>query len=102
MTVLLGDGAHKLRRSQVSAYLTLENQPSEIPAPPPAPGTQNRFTALRAFELRACLAGSSAANPSSASTTDAGWQVVYRSSPDFFPGDTPRPVAPDSSCAAST
>ncbi|MFL5931930.1 MAG: M36 family metallopeptidase [Gaiellaceae bacterium] len=95
VTVQLGGGAHKLRRSQVSAYLTLENQPSEIPPPPPAPGTQNRFTALRAFELRACLAGSSAANPSCAGTTDAGWQVVYRSSPDFFPGDTPRPVAPE-------
>ena len=95
VTVQLGAGAHKLRRSQVSGYLTLENQPSEIPPPPPAPGTQNRFTALRAFVLRACLAGADSANPSCAATTDAGWHVVYRSSPDFFPGDTPRPVAPE-------
>jgi hypothetical protein len=95
VVVQLAGGAHKLRRSQVSAYLTLENQPAEIPPPPPTPGTQNRFTALRSFELLACLAGADRDNPTCAATTSEGWHRVYRSSPDFFPGDTPRPVAPE-------
>jgi hypothetical protein len=86
VTVQLAGGAHKLRQSQVSAYLTLENQPSEIPPPPPAPGTQNRFTALRAFVVRACLAGADAANPTCAGTSDAGWHVVLPELAGLLPG----------------
>jgi extracellular elastinolytic metalloproteinase len=87
VTVQLGGGSHKLDRAQVSAYLTLENEGDpEMPPNPPTPGTQNRFTALRAFELRGC-------------TTDCAgtgdWSLVYRSAPDFFPTDAPRPVAPE-------
>jgi extracellular elastinolytic metalloproteinase len=55
---------------------------------------QNRFTALRRFELRACSTGSSAANAACSGANPAGWRVTYRSAPDFFPGDNPRPVAP--------
>jgi hypothetical protein len=97
VTVKLGgSGVHKLRWSQVSAYLTLENIGTpETPPPPPTPGTQNRFTALRQFELRACTAGASAANPDCLGTNAAGWRVIYTSARDFFPGDTPRPVAPE-------
>jgi hypothetical protein len=87
VTVQLGGGSHKLDRAQVSAYLTLENEGDpEMPPDPPTPGTQNRFTALRAFELWGCTTGCGG-------TGD--WSLVYRSAPDFFPTDAPRPVAPE-------
>jgi extracellular elastinolytic metalloproteinase len=75
----------------VSAYLTLENedaQSPEMPPPPPTPGTQNRFTALRQFELWGCTAGPACA-------TGGDWRLIYRSAEDFFPSDPPRPVAPE-------
>jgi extracellular elastinolytic metalloproteinase len=86
-----GTGAKKLTRSQVSGYLTLDVEgANEFPTT-----TQNRFTALRQFELRGCTAGASAGNPTCAGAIPTGWNVLYRSAPDFFPGDTPRPVAPE-------
>jgi hypothetical protein len=50
---------------------------------------QNRFTAVRQFELWACN-GDEGDNCS----TDAGYSRVYTSPADAFPGDPPRPVAP--------
>jgi extracellular elastinolytic metalloproteinase len=95
VTVQLGGGSHRLDRGQASAYLTLENEgnpemPPDPPPPPqpPIPGTQNRFTALRQFELWGCSAGA-------ACLTDAEWRLIYRSAEDFFPSDPPRPVAPE-------
>jgi extracellular elastinolytic metalloproteinase len=54
------------------------------------PGGQNRFTALRQFEILSCntLFGSTCANP-------ADYRHVYTSPADAFPSDVPRPVAPD-------
>jgi extracellular elastinolytic metalloproteinase len=49
---------------------------------------QNRFTALRQFEIWACNAQSSDCS------TDAGFNKVYTSAADAFPGDSPRPTAP--------
>jgi len=49
---------------------------------------QNRFTALRQFEVWACR--SDRAN----CATDAGYTKVYTSVADAFPGDPPRPVSP--------
>ncbi|MGH8984851.1 MAG: M36 family metallopeptidase [Acidimicrobiia bacterium] len=60
----------------------------------PTPVTQNRFTALRAFELYACTAGVDTANPDCAAGTLDGWTRILRSEDDAFPGDNPRPVAP--------
>jgi hypothetical protein len=57
-----------------------------MPPDPPTPGTQNRFTALKAFELWGC---------SSDCAGTGTWKLVYRSAPDFFPSDPPRPVAPE-------
>jgi hypothetical protein len=34
-------------------------------------------------------------NATCAATSDAGWTTIYGSSDRFFPGDTPRPVAPE-------
>jgi extracellular elastinolytic metalloproteinase len=90
VTIQLAGGAHKLDRGQVSAYLGFGPEST-------TPGVftgQNRFTAVRQFELRACSAGASSANPACSPTSSAGWRTVYRSSPNFFPGDNPRPVAP--------
>jgi hypothetical protein len=49
---------------------------------------QSRFAALRSFELWAC----DSANSDCA--TDAGYTKVYTSAADAFPGDAPRPNAP--------
>jgi hypothetical protein len=49
---------------------------------------QNRFTALRQFEIWASNAQSSDCS------TDAGFSKVYTSAADAFPGDSPRPNAP--------
>jgi extracellular elastinolytic metalloproteinase len=49
---------------------------------------QNRFTALRSFELWACNAKKDDCS------TDAGFDKVYSSPANAFPGDAPRPIAP--------
>lgn len=73
---LAGTETQRIRFVQVSALLLT----------PPA---QNRFTALRQFEIWACNA-----NTGVDCSTDAGYTAVYTSPPDAFPGDPPRPVAP--------
>ncbi len=49
---------------------------------------QSRFAALRSFELWACDSATSDCS------TDAGYTKVYTSAADAFPGDAPRPNAP--------
>lgn len=73
------EGARSIRQAKVSAMLL--------------PG-QNRFTALRQFELYACTAGN-AANPTCNGSTEAGWTWVLRSHKDAFPAPNPRPSSPD-------
>jgi extracellular elastinolytic metalloproteinase len=90
VTVALATGTHRLDRANVSAYLFPTVGNDEI-----ATATQNRFTALRQFELRACRAGADSGNPTCDGTVADGWESIYRSSSSFFPGDTPRPVAPE-------
>jgi extracellular elastinolytic metalloproteinase len=70
---LAGTDPVKIKRLQVSTLV--------------GPG-QNRFTALRQFEIWACNAQSSDCS------TDAGFSKVYTSAADAFPGDSPRPTAP--------
>jgi extracellular elastinolytic metalloproteinase len=78
VTVNLG-ALRDFRLARVSAYLV--------------PGN-NRFSALRAFELYACTAGG-AMNPTCDGTVAAGWTKIYTSPADAFPARPPRPVAPD-------
>ncbi len=54
---------------------------------------QNRFVALRSFELYACTAGG-AANPGCDPAVTAGWRRILSSPSNAFPADNPRPVAP--------
>jgi extracellular elastinolytic metalloproteinase len=49
---------------------------------------QNRFTALRSFELWACN------GKKDDCSTDGGFDKVYSSPGNAFPGDAPRPISP--------
>ena len=59
---------------------------------------QNRFSALRQFEVWACNNGGSSSflhdDPPADCTQDSGYHKVFTSPADAFPGDPPRPVAP--------
>ena len=89
VTVSFG-GLKDFRLARVSAYLL----PPQPQPPPQPPITQNRFSALRAFELYACTAGG-LANPTCDGTIAAGWTKILTSPADAFPAKPPRPVAPD-------
>jgi extracellular elastinolytic metalloproteinase len=68
VTVSFG-GLRDFRLARVSAYLL----PPQPQPPPQPPITQNRFSALRAFELYACTAGADARNPTCDGALAAGW-----------------------------
>ena len=90
VTVSFG-GLRDFRLAKVSAYLL----PPQPQPPPQDPITQNRFSALRAFELYACTAGADAGNPTCDGAVAAGWTKILTSPADAFPARPPRPVAPD-------
>jgi extracellular elastinolytic metalloproteinase len=77
VTVALGGGAHVVDRVNVSALLRHRNP--DITADP---GSQNRFSALRAFELWT-------------STDGTSFTKIFTSPADAFPGGIPRPLAPN-------
>jgi hypothetical protein len=87
VTVALAGGPRTVRRVHVSAML----RPADASDPGGDTGSQNRFTALRSFDLFACTA--SVLNLYCA--LDSGFTRVYSSAHDAFPGDVPRPAAPD-------
>jgi len=74
VTVKLGGGAHLVSHVQASALL--------------GPG-QNRFTALRRFEIWTCTASVANGN------CTTGFTKIYTSHADAFPGVAPRPAAPN-------
>ena len=75
-------GEQTVDRVQVSALLrAVDEGDSQEPA-----GNQNRFTALRQFEILTC-SGTCAA--------DGDFTTLYTSPADAFPGNVPRPLAPD-------
>ena len=76
VTVDLSGPQRAISRVQVSAMLL--------------PG-QNRFTALRQFELQTCSANVSNAN----CTAPTGWTTRLVSPANAFPGFNPRPVSPE-------
>ena len=92
MTVDLGGGVKTVRRVQVSAML--RTYPGT-----PDPVTQNRFTALRQFEIWTCNAN----NPGTANCSlPTGFSRIYTSPGNAFPGGTPRPLLRSSCSATST
>jgi hypothetical protein len=84
VTINLAGGDHPIERLQVSAALG--------PLYDPETGmdqTQNRYTALRAFEIWAC---NNTRDRCGANSND--YRLIYTSPDDAFPGDPPRPVQP--------
>ncbi len=91
VAVDLAGGVQTISAAKVSALL--RPAPASPTGLPLLAGTQDddpdsgsRFTALRQFQLQACTSGCD--NP-------ANYQPFYTSPADAFPGDIPRPVAPD-------
>jgi len=75
-TIDLAGGRQVVRKVQVSAL--------------PEPGAAGRFQNLRQFTVFACDArGRVLCNQ------DSDFRAVFTSAPDAFPGDAPRPVAPE-------
>ena len=82
VTVRLAGGAQTVERVQVSALLrAVDEGDAQDPA-----GNQNRFTALRQFEIQAC---------NGTCADDGDFTSIYTSPADAFPGNVPRPLAPD-------
>jgi extracellular elastinolytic metalloproteinase len=77
--------SYQITRVQVSAHLRPPNNPND-----PNDPVQNRFSALRQFQILACeaKAGVDCAD-------DADFTVVFTSPADAFPSIAPRPRAPD-------
>jgi hypothetical protein len=85
VTVDLGGGARTVKHVQVSAML------KTVPGIPD-PVTQNRFTALRQFEIWTCDSD----DPGTANCSlPTAFTRLYTSPGNAFPGVTPRPAAPD-------
>jgi extracellular elastinolytic metalloproteinase len=80
---LAGSRPQTIRHVQISALIGPVFDPATR-----ADLTQNRFTALRQFEIWTC--NDQAADCSQ----DDGYQRAYASAADAFPADAPRPVAP--------
>ena len=78
---LAGTAPVRIRHIQVSSML----RSGVVATPGLANSSQNRFTALRQFEVWACRTNCS---------SDSGFSRVYTSRADAFPGDPPRPVSP--------
>ncbi|GAA2205382.1 hypothetical protein GCM10009850_008440 [Nonomuraea monospora] len=76
---LAGDEPVKVRRVQVSAMLRPGTSPAD-------PGTQNRFSSLRSFEVLACSAN--CADP-------ASFTKIYTSKANAFDATLPRPRGAD-------
>jgi extracellular elastinolytic metalloproteinase len=81
---LAGDRPQTVNTVNVSALL----RPASTDPADADPGSQNRYTALRSFEILACDA--SVAN----CALDTSYRSVLRSAPDAFPGGAFRPTAP--------
>ena len=82
VTVRLAGGPQRVERVNVSALLHGTDDGDEREDG----DNQNRFTALRQFELHTCLEGCDAAG---------AFTKIYTSPADAFPGAAPRPVTPD-------
>jgi len=87
VTVDLGGGARLVDRVNVSALLRHKD-----PENAGDPKGQNRFSALRAFEIWACNAN---VVGSDNCTADGSFARIFTSAADAFPGGIPRPLAPN-------
>jgi extracellular elastinolytic metalloproteinase len=86
VTVKLGDEPVDVAEVQASAALR-QTRPGDAD-----PGGQNRFSALRSFDILACDA---TVGGNTCDKDEAEFQIIFRSADDAFPGVRPRPTAPD-------
>ena len=89
VTVDLAGGEQLVQRVNVSALLRATDDGDEQGDT----GSQNRFTALRQFDIRLCTASEANGQCTNADAFDG--PAHYTSPADAFPGDVPRPLAPD-------
>jgi hypothetical protein len=87
-------GPQRISQVKASAMLLFEI-PGDNPTDPPRRPGQNRFTALRSFDVLACRAGADAGNPTCDPADADGFRRIVRSQDDAFPAMPPRPAAPD-------
>jgi extracellular elastinolytic metalloproteinase len=92
VVVDLAGGVQTLKLANVSAHLAVEDRLPTQGNPVP---TQNRFSALRAFEVYACTAGADPQNPGCLGTSQLGWKLIVKSEKDAFPSVNPRPRVPE-------
>jgi len=88
VTVKLAGGRQLVERVNVSALLRATDDGDEQGDT----GSQNRFTALRQFVIGYCTASDANQQCAAPDAFDAN---PYTSPADAFPGDVPRPLAPD-------
>ena len=91
VAVDLAGGVHTITAAKVSALLrpapaSATDLPLLAGAQDDDPDSGSRFTALRKFALQACTSGCD---------DPANYTTFFTSADDAFPGDIPRPVAPD-------
>ena len=89
VVVDLAGGQQRITRIAVSAMLRPED-PNNADS-----GGQNRFTALRQFEILTCIEGANLLNPTCSAGSAFGFTTIYTSPSDTFPAGAPRPLAPD-------
>ncbi|QIK67070.1 peptidase M36 [Nocardioides sp. HDW12B] len=91
VTVDLAGGLQTVRRLGVSAMLRpADDSGGDVPLAQDVdedPDSGSRFTALRRFAIEVCT--------TDCAGSGASWRRVFTSSPDAFPGDRPRPTAPN-------
>jgi hypothetical protein len=78
--------AQDIGRVQISALL----RPRNAQDPGGDTETQNRFSALRQFQLLTCTLG-----PGVDCSQDSQFELIYTSPEDAFPADAPRPIVTD-------
>ena len=97
VTVDLGGGSHLVDTVKVSALLRSGAACQAPEECDPQDLGQNRFSALRQFAVEVCTATAAnqyCANRSTAGAAGAGWTRTFTSPENAFPGDIPRPLAP--------
>ncbi len=94
VTVNLAGGAHIVKRLRISAALNAGCNSTRFigncPREEQDTGTQNRFSALRSFNIRVCDASTGVD-----CKKDRNYERIYRSPDDAFPGSRPRPKVPN-------
>jgi len=98
VTVDLAGGQHLVDVVNVSALLRSGSRCQAPEECDPQDLSQNRFSALRQFAVEVCtaaLANQKCGNRSTVGRAGDGWERIFSSAGNAFPGSVPRPLAPD-------